>query len=94
MTNEELQQHINAINNACGRGELQHRSTYQSDDWTTRTCLMLSPDLYRIKPKPREVYILRAALSGEEHATTAWKVSPHSEKMFDSDYAKFREVIE
>ena len=53
MTNEELQGHIKALNDAAASGEIEFGT---GSDWGT-TAQILTATLYRIKPKPREAWI-------------------------------------
>ncbi len=59
MTNAELQAHIDAINGAAARGELQVHDRAVAGEWRP-FCQseFIRPDRWRIKPQPHEVLIL------------------------------------
>ena len=94
MTNEELQAHLRAINDAIANGEVEHMEANQFDkgmSWQPRKYSV--PGTFRIKSKPREVWIAEHDWSGcveaDDRVGHAYLIPGKNGR-----YTKFREVTE
>ena len=89
MTNEELQAHLKALNDAATRGEIQFASFANPGGWLAIGTTFIDAKNYRIKPKPREIFVANFDLCKDATRFTAihWPI--------EGQYCtKFREVIE
>jgi len=89
MTNEELQAHIKAIRQAYWDDQLEERcANAENWGWPQASRVLSDNYEYRIKPTPREVWMICDS-AGNVERITASEPCPQSGKI-----VKFREVLD